>query len=172
MGRETSEMAVLLVDDDADCRLLVRDAVTTAASADLGCGSFGPVAGTTVVPVVYEVASGAEAVRFLRREGPYADAPRPGLIYLDLEMPGGVDGLDLLRRIRADAGLRDVPVVMMSGVADPDAVRAAAAAGANSYTVKPADAGQFLATVAASANYWLNVHHYPDRVLPPAACRR
>ena len=87
-------------------------------------------------------------------------------------MPGGIDGLGLLRLIRADATLADVPVVMLTGVSDDDHLRAAAAAGANSYAIKPADAGRFLRMVADAAHYWLHVHQYPGRHLPAAACRR
>ena len=155
MTTPDSPIAVLLVDDDPDCRLLVRDAI-----ADSG-----------VPATAYEAGDAQAALRFLQRRGEFADAPRPALIYLDVEMPG-MDGIELLRRIRADATLRDVPVVMMTGVSDDDRLRAAAAAGANSYTIKPADADRFLRTVADSAHYWLAVHQYPGHHLPAAACRR
>ena len=148
-------MPVLLVDDDADCRMLVRDALEASDPQT----------------EVYEAASAEAGLRFLRRQGEHAAAPRPALIYLDVEMPG-IDGIDLLRLIRADPALADIPVVMMTGVSDDDRLRAAAAAGANSYTIKPADAQQFLRTVADSTHYWLRVHQYPHRHLPAAACRR
>ena len=61
---------ILLVDDDEDCRLLIRDAIMD---------------GRLDYPV-YEVSSGEEALEFLYRRGEYADAPRPGLIYLDITM--------------------------------------------------------------------------------------
>jgi hypothetical protein len=51
-------------------------------------------------------------------------------------------------------------------------MRRAAEWGANSYTIKPVDADQFLQTVLASTNYWLTVHQYPERHLPEKACRR
>ena len=47
-----------------------------------------------------------------------------------------------------------------------------AALGANSYTLKPANAEQFLRTVLASTNYWLTIHQYPDHHLPPESCKR
>ena len=81
-----------------------------------------------------------------------------------------MDGQDDAQgRSSADPQLRDIPVVMMTGVADEQQMQQAAANGANSYTLKPANAEQFLRTVLASTNYWLTIHQYPDA--PPAAGR-
>ena len=154
-SRATEPITVLLVDDDPDCRMLVRDALAEGR-----------------VPTrVFEVPDAEAGLRFLLRQGEFADAPRPGLMYVDVEMPG-IDGIEMVRRIRADAALRDIPVVMMTGVSDDGHLRAAADAGANSYTIKPADGGRFLRAVADTAHYWLHVHQYPGRHLPAAACRR
>ena len=76
-------ITILLVDDDADCRMLIRDAI----------------ASSKICNEVHEVSTGEEAMEFLERRGRYADAPRPGLVYLDIEMPG-INGLETLRRIR------------------------------------------------------------------------
>jgi CheY-like chemotaxis protein len=149
-------LRILLVDDDEDCRLMVRDAI----------------AGCTESNEIYEAGSGREAIEFLRKTRTDPSVPRPGLIYLDIEMPGGPDGQAVLKAIRSDPELRDIPVVMMTGVSDEEQMRQAALNGANSYTIKPADAEQFLRTVAASANYWLRIHQYPKRHLPGPACRR
>jgi len=148
-------ITILLVDDDADCRLLIRDAITECKVSNS----------------IYECADGAEALAFLKREGVHAGAPRPGLIYLDLEMPH-MDGQATLKRIKSDPELRDIPVVMMTGVSDERQMKLAAESGANSYTIKPASAEQFLRTVLASTNYWLTIHQYPDHHLPDEACRR
>ena len=151
----THPIAILLVDDDPDCRMLIRDAIAECKVSNS----------------VFEAANGQEAIQFLRREGPFANAPRPGLIYLDIEMPG-LDGQATLRQIRANPELRDIPVVMMTGVADEEQMRLAAANGANSYTIKPANAEQFLKTVLASTNYWLTIHQYPTHHLPATQARR
>jgi CheY-like chemotaxis protein len=148
-------IVILLVDDDADCRLLIRDAI----------------ADCKVSNDVHEVCTGEEALEFLLQQGKYANAPRPGLVYLDIEMPG-IDGLETLRRLRRIPALHDVPVVMMTGVCGEDQMRRAAEYGANSYTLKPANAEQFLRTVLASTNYWLSIHQQPDHHLDPGACRR
>jgi CheY-like chemotaxis protein len=155
-ARDGSEpIIILLVDDDPDCRMLVRDAI----------------ADSRVRSRVFEVGSAEDGLAFLKREGNYADAPRPGLIYLDIEMPG-ISGIELLKKIKADPELRHITVVMMTGVSDEEQLRSAAAAGANSYTIKPANAEQFLRTVITSANYWLSIHQYPDHHLPREACKR
>ena len=128
-------ITILLVDDDPDCRLLIRDAIAECKVSN----------------AVFEVANGAEALEFLKRRGKHAHAPRPGLIYLDLEMPG-MNGQETLKAIKADPDLRDIPVVMMTGVCDEQEMKTAAANGANSYTVKPANVEQFLRTVLASTS--------------------
>lgn len=148
-------VTILLVDDDPDCRMLVKDAI----------------ADSKVRNRVFEVGNAEEALQFLRREANFADAPQPGLIYLDIEMPG-LNGIDLLKKIKEDPNLRHITVVMMTGVSDDEQLRNAAAAGANSYTIKPANAEQFLRTVIDSANYWLTIHQYPDHHMPRNQCRR
>jgi CheY-like chemotaxis protein len=148
-------ITILLVDDDEDCRMLIRDAIDECKVSN----------------AVYECRNGREALDFLYHRPPYGDSPRPGLIYLDIEMPG-LDGQSVLRQIKSDPLLRDIPVVMMTGVAEERQMEEAARNGANSYTLKPASAEQFLRTVLASTNYWLTIHQYPTHHLPAVACRR
>lgn len=153
---EATELAVfsiLLVDDDQDCRLLIRDAITECKVSN---------------PVI-EADNGAAALAMLEQHA--GRATQPGLIYLDIEMPG-LNGLETLRRIRADERYRDTPVVMMTGVADEKIMHEAAKLGANSYTVKPSNAELFLKTVLGSTNYWLRIHQYPFNHLPQENCRR
>jgi CheY-like chemotaxis protein len=148
-------ITILLVDDDEDCRTLIRDAISACKVSNQ----------------VHEACNGREALEFLRNQGSFSKAPRPGLIYLDIEMPG-LDGQSVLREIKSDPHLRDIPVVMMTGVADEKQMAEAAKNGANSYTLKPASAEQFLRTVLASTTYWLTIHQYPTHHLPAVACRR
>jgi CheY-like chemotaxis protein len=155
LSNDSEAISILLVDDDADCRLLIRDAIAECKVSN----------------TVYEVTNGREALEFLHRRGAFAGVPTPGLIYLDIEMPG-MDGQETLTQIRANPQFRETPIVMMTGVSDEAQMKRAAANGANSYTIKPANAEQFLRTVLASTNYWLTIHQYPQRHLPPEACRR
>lgn len=153
--RDQQPITILLVDDDADCRFLIRDAISECKVSN----------------EVHEVSNGQEALEFLHQRGKYAGAPRPGLIYLDIEMPG-MDGLETLRQIKSNPALSDIPIVMMTGLCGEEQMQIAAKLGANSYTLKPANAEQFLSTVLASTNYWLMVHQYPQHHLPKEMCRR
>jgi CheY-like chemotaxis protein len=153
--RNEQPITILLVDDDADCRFLIRDAISECK----------------VNNEVHEACNGQEALDFLHRRGAYVDAPRPVLIYLDIEMPG-LNGLETLRQIKSDPSLSDIPIVMMTGVCGEEQMQTAARLGANSYTLKPANAEQFLTTVLASTNYWLTVHQYPGHHIPKEMCRR
>lgn len=153
--RDERQITILLVDDDADCRMLIRDAIAECKVSNS----------------VHEVTNGKDALRFLQREGEFANAPRPGLIFMDIEMPV-LNGLETLQRIRANPELNEIPIVMMTGVCGEEQMQRAAELGANSYTIKPANAEQFLRTVLASTNYWLTIHQYPHHHLPPEKCKR
>jgi CheY-like chemotaxis protein len=157
LDAQNKPVTILLVDDDSDCRMLIRDAISECR----------------VNNEVLEAAHGIEALQLLRGQGRYAEnGPQlPGLIYLDIEMPH-MNGIDTLRAIKADERLKHIPCVMMTGVSDEEHMRAAMLAGANSYTLKPANAEQFLRTVLASTSYWLAIHQYPDHRLPQDECRR
>jgi two-component system response regulator len=155
LSHNNQPISILLVDDDPDCRLLIRDAIAECKVSNQ----------------VYEASNGAEALDFLYQRGKFKNTPRPGLIYLDIEMPN-LDGQETLKQIRDNADFGEIPVVMMTGVSDADQMKLAAANGANSYTIKPANAEQFLRTVLASTDYWLSIHQSPQRHLDPGECRR
>ena len=142
---ENGDVSILLVDDEEDSRFLIREAIEEAR---VGNG-------------VYEVASGEEALDFLYQRGEYANAPRPGLIYLDIEMPG-MRGQDVLKQIKSNNAFKDIAVVMMTGLDDGVEKKLAAQNGANSYTVKPSNPEEFLKTVREATNYWIKIHRYPN----------
>ncbi|MDZ7262914.1 MAG: response regulator [candidate division KSB1 bacterium] len=140
-----NEIKILLVDDEEDSRLLIREAIEEARVSN----------------GVYEVGSGEEALDFLYRRGKYTNAPRPGLIYLDIQMPG-MSGQEVLKQIKSNEDFKDIAVVMMTGLDDSEEKKLAAQNGANSYTVKPSNPEEFLRTVIEATNYWLKIHRYPN----------
>ena len=155
LDADNKPVTILLVDDDPDCRMLIRDAISECKVSNS----------------VLEACNGQQALDLLQAKGEFAKRPMPGLIYLDIEMPH-MNGIETLKRIKSDPNLRHIPVVMMTGVSEEAQMRMAAEFGANSYTLKPANAEQFLRTVLASTNYWLAIHQYPDHKLPQTQCRR
>ena len=98
---------------------------------------------------------------FLRRKGPYAKVPRPGLILLDLNLPKK-DGRQVLAEIKADENLRRIPVVILtSSQAEEDIVKSYDLH-ANCYISKPIDLNQFLYVVRSIEEFWMSIV-----VLPP-----
>jgi len=100
---------------------------------------------------------GAEALDYLRADGSYAaraGLPLPALVLLDIKLPK-IDGLEVLRRIRADARLRRVPVVFLTSSAEEQDKVLGYDYGANSYVRKPIDFARFLEAVRELGVYWL-----------------
>jgi chemotaxis family two-component system response regulator Rcp1 len=106
------------------------------------------------------VGDGAEALAFLRRQGEYTAAPRPDLILLDLNLPHA-DSSEVLVEIKADPGLRGIPVVVIGTPANAREVRRCYELGANCYLTKPDAPDRFLAMLAAIHSFWLNVVTLP-----------
>jgi CheY-like chemotaxis protein len=103
---------------------------------------------------------GEEAMAFLRREGPHAQAPRPGLILLDLNLPKK-DGREVLDEIKSDPALRNIPVVVLTvSEAHEDIVRAYNQ-NVNAYITKPVDLDQFVRVVQSIEDFWLSIVSLP-----------
>ena len=103
---------------------------------------------------------GVSAMAFLRQEAPYADAPRPDLILLDLNLPGK-DGREVLAEIKADDRLKRIPVVILTtSAADADVLRAYELH-ANCYILKPVDLEQFLKVTKLIEKFWLSIVRLP-----------
>jgi len=109
---------------------------------------------------LHPVPDGIEAMAFLRREGKYASAPRPSLVFLDLNMPR-MDGREVLRSVKTDPDLRRIPVVIMtSSQAEEDIVRSYDQH-ANCYVRKPIDFAQFHSVVKTIENFWFTAVELP-----------
>jgi CheY-like chemotaxis protein len=113
-----------------------------------------------VLNEVHVVNSGEEAMDFLYRRGKYADAARPGLILVDIKLPG-MDGIDLVGRIKADPKLKPIPVVILTTSTDEEEIEKSYNNGANSYIVKPVDFEQFGKVIKELKLYWMIVNSLP-----------
>jgi len=106
------------------------------------------------------VADGVEALAFLRREGKYADAARPDLILLDLNLPKK-DGREVLAEIKEDPNLRRIPVVVLTTSQEEKDILQAYDLRANAYITKPVDLDQFLTVVRSIEDFWLTIVKLP-----------
>jgi chemotaxis family two-component system response regulator Rcp1 len=106
------------------------------------------------------VEDGVEAMAFLRREGKYADAPRPDVILLDLNLPRK-DGREVLAEIKADEQLRRIPVVVLTTSSSEQDILKSYDLHANCYVTKPVDLEQFLEVVKAIEGFWLTIVKLP-----------
>lgn len=131
---------VLLVEDNPD-------------DADLAMRAFEM---TPLKPSVVVARDGVEALDYLFGTGPHAAAPPapPALVLLDLNLPR-VDGLEALKRLRADARTQHLPIVIMTSSLREEDVERAYALGANSYVQKPVQFDQFRQTADTLLAYWL-----------------
>jgi len=103
---------------------------------------------------------GEEALAFLRREWPYAAAPRPHLVLLDLNMPR-VGGLEVLRTIKRSPELQMIPtVILTSSMGDKD-IKGCYEAHANAYLVKPTDLYSFAGLLSSIEAFWLTLATLP-----------
>ena len=111
---------------------------------------------------LYHVRDGVEAMAFLKREDPFAEAPVPDLIFLDLNLPRK-DGREVLNEIRQDRRLELIPVVVLTtSEAEQDIVKSYQLH-ANCYVTKPVDLEKFLAIIHTIEDFWLTVVALPRR---------
>jgi two-component system, chemotaxis family, response regulator Rcp1 len=103
---------------------------------------------------------GEQAVRYLRREHPFNDAPRPDLIFLDLNLPRR-DGREVLAEIKADASLRRIPVIVLTTSEAEGDVHRMYELHANCYIRKPPDLDEYLEVIQACEKFWLEIVRLP-----------
>ena len=136
--RSAGPIQILLVDDNpADAQLVERALGTTRVKIRL-----------SVVP------DGFEALNYVRRQGSYADASRPDLILLDLNLPGK-DGYEVLRELRGDPEFREIPVLIYTGSATRSDVKLAYALGGNCYVQKPTNLDELMDIASSIESFWL-----------------
>lgn len=109
---------------------------------------------------LHHVVDGVEAMRFLRREGEYADAALPDLILLDLNLPRK-DGREVLAEVKADPEFKLIPVVILTTSAAERDLLKSYDLHANAYVVKPIDLNQFIEVVQSIEIFWFSIVKLP-----------
>jgi chemotaxis family two-component system response regulator Rcp1 len=106
------------------------------------------------------VADGEEALAFLRREGAYADSPRPKLVLLDLNLPRK-DGREVLQELKSDPMLSRIPVIVLTTSAAEADILHSYDLQANCFITKPLDLDEFFEVVRAIEDFWLTTARLP-----------
>lgn len=107
--------------------------------------------------------SGDEALDYLFRRGMYSDpdsSPRPGMIILDLNLPG-TDGRDVLKTVKSDSLLKKIPTIILTTSSDERDIEACYQSGANSYMIKPVDLDGFMQAIQRLSSFWFETVIFP-----------
>jgi CheY-like chemotaxis protein len=140
-------ITILMADDDADDRQLTREALEDAR----------------LINDIRFVENGEELLDYLRRQGKYAppaEAPRPGLILLDLNMPRK-DGRVVLKELKQDPDLRTIPVVVLTTSKSDEDIYRSYDLGVNSYIVKPVTFEALVDILQTLEKYWFEIVELP-----------
>lgn len=136
---------ILMADDDADDRILTKEALEESR----------------VLNELRFVEDGEGLMDYLKKRGKYTDAPRPGLILLDLNMPRK-DGREALKEIKADPELRRIPVVVMTTSKAEEDIFRSYDLGASSFITKPVTFDRLVELMKALGRYWVEFVELPD----------
>jgi len=109
---------------------------------------------------LHVVSDGVEALSFLRREGEHADAPRPGMILLDLNLPRK-DGREVLEEVKNDPALRSIPVVVLTTSQAEEDILRSYNLHANAYVAKPVDFDRFIQVIRQIDDFFVTVVKLP-----------
>jgi len=115
-----------------------------------------------IVNQVHVATDGEMAMAFLRRQGPFADAPRPDLILLDLNLPR-MDGREVLREVKDDPILKTIPVIVLTTSAAEEDILKSYELHANAYVTKPVAFEAFFSAVRGIEDFWLALVHLPQQ---------
>ena len=145
---EPHSIHIVMAEDDPDDRMLTRRALKKSRLAN----------------TIDTVENGEELMDYLHQRGPYAEegaAPRPGLILLDLNMPR-MDGREALKRIKSDASLRRIPVIVLTtSKAEQDIVESYDL-GVNAYVTKPVTFEGLVRAIQALGSFWFEIVKLPS----------
>jgi CheY-like chemotaxis protein len=141
---ESDEIHVLLVEDDPGDVLMTQEAFEHHKLRNQ----------------LHVVPDGVEALAFLRREGGHADAPRPGLVLLDLNLPRK-DGREVLEEVKNDASLRSIPIVVLTTSQAEEDILRSYNLHANAYVAKPVDFDRFIEVIRQIDDFFVSVVKLP-----------
>jgi CheY-like chemotaxis protein len=142
---EARPIEILLVEDDPGDTLITTEALERSrVTNNLTC-----------------VVNGEEALSYLRRSGEYADATRPDLVLLDLNLPRR-DGREVLAEVKADESLRRIPVVVLTTSQAEEDVLRSYDLHANAYVTKPVDFDRFVHVVRGIDEFYFTIVRLPD----------
>lgn len=113
---------------------------------------------------IYRCSDGDEVLDYLYQEGEYEseiDAPRPSVILLDLNLPG-LDGRELLKKIKQDESFKKIPIIVFTTSSNPDDVELCYQRGANGYLIKPVGTPELQKTIYSFVNFWLETNIPPN----------
>jgi CheY-like chemotaxis protein len=147
MTEGSRSITILMADDDEDDRLLTKRALAKSHLAN----------------DLRFVENGQELMDYLHRRGRFADAltsPRPGLILLDLNMPMK-DGREALKEIKADAGLKQIPIVVLTTSREDADIYKTYDLGASSFISKPVTFGGLIDCMQTLGRYWFEIVELP-----------
>jgi two-component system response regulator len=135
---------ILLVEDSPADAIITREAFVDAK----------------LLNTLHVVEDGVQALEFLRRQGSYADAPRPDLILLDLNLPRK-NGREVLAEIKADKDFKSIPVIILTTSSADEDILNAYDLHANCYVIKPVGFDNFLKAVQSIQDFWFSVVALP-----------
>lgn len=143
-GRQSEPVDILLVEDNPGDVRLTREA-------------FGEV---DLAHELHVVNDGQAAVDFLFQRGEYADAPRPELVFLDLNLPKK-SGIEVLKEIKVDSSLHRIPIVVLTGSTAREDVVESYEQYSNAYLTKPIDPDEFVELIQSFERFWLSLVQLP-----------
>ena len=147
MKERRTVVTILMADDDEDDCLLAREAIAESRLAN----------------DLYIVRDGEQLIDYLYHRGKYSNidlSPRPGLILLDLNMPKK-DGREALKQIKADANLRQIPVVVLTTSQANEDILRSYDLGANSFITKPVTFSGLVEVMKTIGKYWFEIVELP-----------
>jgi len=143
---EIKPIEILLVEDNPGDVRLMMEALT-----------FGKVFNKISV-----VGNGKDAMDFLRRKGKYANAVRPDIMLLDLNLPN-MDGREVLQEVKSERKLKNIPIIVLTTSQEKQDIATSYEKQANCYITKPVDFEEFVRVVKSLDNFWFSIVKLPPR---------